>query len=268
MTAPVLRAYGDVTAEFLTEVLRERGMDRRRRRRRGAGRDRRRRPDGHLRALPPPTSTARCRARRAAWSASSPRRTRPRASSWRRAATGTSSASTSTSRRGSRSAPTLRPRRHRRRRLVHARPRGLRPDGAGRPAAGLHPRAGGCRGPGARRFARAALGRTPSSTRTQCFVDRGNVEPELAGRRAAGGRPRLPRPLRPPRSHPTRWRSTSGSAVGRELVRGPARRALAGAQRLPARQPPVLALPRTSRRWRWSTGRASCAAAPCRTSRS
>ena len=54
---------------------------------------------------------------------------------------------------------TLRVRRHRRRRLVHAHPRRLRAHGAGRPAARLHRRTGRSGRPRARRPPRTVLGR-------------------------------------------------------------------------------------------------------------
>ena len=154
----------------------------------------------------------------------------------------------------------LRTRRHRRRRVVHAHPRGLRADGAGRPAPRLHRRPGRGRGPRARRVARAAVGL------------RGARDPRLlrrSGQRRARARwssgCRRSSPASStataPRSRPTRWGSTSGSAgrpgTGSRPVPPDARSCTA------TTGPTTSSSPRGSgRRSRSSTGRASRAARP------
>ena len=89
-----------------------------------------------------------------------------------------------------------------------------------------------------------------------CFADRVSVEPELL---VVGLQAVVPGFL-------DRYGATFApdevgfyerlGGVGRQLVRGPPRRTFARAQRLPARQPPLLAR-RSGRRSRSSTGRAS-----------
>ena len=211
MTDHVLRADGDVTCGFLTEVLRERGwigdatvVD-------APGGDGRGRAHGHLRAVSAPPGP-RGSGRAASVVGKFAAQDATAASSWRRAAIRTSSASTGTSSSSCVSirAPRCAVRRDRRRRVVHAHPRGLRADGAGRSAARVH-RQPRWRPRSANWWAcTCRSGTPPTSTRTR-------ASPIVATSNPSCWRPGWARSspassgATAARSRRTRWRSTSGS---------------------------------------------------------